>query len=169
MGSQDWLTLVFSLAVCFGAAAIGSAWTASSVKTWYAQLNKPAFTPPNWIFGPVWSVLYACMAVSAWLVWRNAGWSGAKKSFLLFFLQLIFNVAWSGLFFKLRSPGVAMIEIVFLLASVAATAFSFLHFSVTAFWLMVPYVAWVGFASWLNLQLWRLNPTVRMNRAQRLR
>jgi tryptophan-rich sensory protein len=106
------------------------------------------------------------MAVSAWLVWRNAGWSGAKNSFLLFLLQLMLNVAWSGLFFKLRSPGVAMIEIVFLLASVAATAFSFLHFSVTAFWLMVPYVAWVGFASWLNLQLWRLNPTARMNRAQ---
>jgi tryptophan-rich sensory protein len=169
MRSEDWLTLVFFLVVCLGAAAIGSAWTASSVRTWYAQLRKPGLTPPNWIFGPVWSALYLCMAVSAWLVWRSAGWGEAKNAFVMFFIQLLLNVAWSGFFFKLRSPGVAMIEIVFLLTSIVATAFSFLHFSVTAFWLIVPYAAWVMFASWLNFQLWRMNSAAGVNLAQWLR
>jgi translocator protein len=157
MLSHGWLMLLFFTLTCFGAAAVGSAWTSSSVDTWYAQLHKPALNPPNWIFGPVWSVLYLCMAVSSWLVWRSAGWSGAKYAFVLFFVQLGLNVAWSGLFFGIRSPGAALIEIFFLLVAIVVTAVAFLPFSRTAFWLMVPYAAWVSFASFLNFQIWRLN------------
>ena len=157
MSKHDWLMLLFLLLTCFGAAAGGSAWTSSSVNTWYAQLRKPAFNPPNWIFGPVWSVLYLFMAVSAWLVWRSAGWNGAKYALTLFFLQLGLNVIWSYLFFGLHSPGAALAEIFFLLALIVATAVAFLPFSKTAFWLMVPYAAWATFASFLNFQIWRLN------------
>jgi translocator protein len=157
MPRRSWLMLLFFTATCFGAAAVGSAWTTSSVNTWYAQLRKPALNPPSWIFGWVWSVLYLFMATSAWLVWRTAGWSTAKYALVLFFAQLGLNVAWSGLFFRLHFPGAALIEIFLLLAAIAATAIAFLPFSSAAFWLMVPYAAWVSFASYLNFQLWRLN------------
>jgi tryptophan-rich sensory protein len=127
------------------------------VGTWYAKLRKPAITPPNWIFGPVWTVLYLLMAISAWLVWRNAGWPGARFALVLFFLQLALNVAWSGLFFGLRRPAAALIEILLLWAAIVATAFAFRPLSMAAFWLMVPYAVWVLFAGFLNFLLWRLN------------
>ncbi len=149
--------LLFFAFVCFAAAAAGSVWTSSSVDTWYAQLHKPALNPPNWLFGPVWSVLYLCMAASAWLVWRNAGWSGGRYALVLFFAQLGLNVTWSALFFGLRLPGAALVEVLVLLLAIIATAISFLPFSRTAFWLMIPYAAWVSFASHLNAEIWRLN------------
>ena len=151
------LMLVVFLVICFGAASIGSLFTSSSVDTWYAQLKKPTFNPPKWIFGPVWSVLYFLMAVSAWLVWRNAGWKEGGAALLLFLGQLALNVAWSGVFFGLRQPGMALLVIFSLLATIIATAVAFLPFSRTAFWLMTPYAAWVSFASLLNFAIWRLN------------
>lgn len=157
MSSHALLVFLFFALTCFGAAAVGSAWTSSSVDTWYAQLHKPALNPPNWVFGPVWSVLYLLMAASAWLVWRNAGWRGAGYALALFFVQLGLNVVWSGLFFGLRLPGAALVEIFFLWAAIIATAVAFLPFSRTAFWFMMPYAAWVSFASFLNFELWRLN------------
>ncbi len=157
MPGREWLMLLFFAFVCFAAAAAGSAWTSSSVDTWYAQLHKPALNPPNWIFGPVWSVLYLCMATSAWLVWRVAGWSGGRYALVLFFVQLGLNVTWSALFFGLRLPGAALVEVLVLLLAIIATAISFLPFSRTAFWLLIPYAAWVSFASHLNAEIWRLN------------
>ncbi len=157
MFSQPWLVLMAFLVFCFGAAAMGSVFTSSSVSSWYVQLQKPSLNPPNWIFAPVWSALYFMMALSGWLVWRNAGWSGAKSALLLFFAQLALNVIWSGVFFGLRQPGIALVEIVFLLAAILATALAFLPFSRTAFWFMMPYLAWVSFAGFLNFKIWQLN------------
>jgi translocator protein len=160
MINKSWVAIVTFLVICFGAAAIGSLFTYATVDTWYAQLRKPSFNPPNWIFGPVWSALYFMMALSAWLVWRKAGWSRAKVALLLFFVQLALNVTWSGLFFGLRRPGLALVEIFFLLGAIVATALAFLPFSRTAFWLMMPYFAWVSFAFFLNLKIWQLNSGV---------
>lgn len=157
MSDKRRLMFLFFLFLCYGAAALGSYWTSSSVSTWYAELRKPSFNPPNWIFAPVWSALYFLMATSGWLVWRKAGWSGARFALTLFAGQLTLNVAWSGLFFALRRPGMALIEIVFLLGAIVATAVTFRPVSGLAFWLMVPYALWVAFAALLNFKIWRLN------------
>lgn len=157
MPNHRWLVLFFFLVVCFGAAGVGSLWTSSSVNGWYVNLRKPSFNPPNWIFAPVWTTLYFLMAVSAWMVWERGGWSGAKTALILFFVQLALNTAWSGLFFGLHRPGAALVEIVFLFAAIVATTLAFRTFSMTAFWLMTPYVLWVAFASFLNFNIWRLN------------
>jgi translocator protein len=139
MSDKRWLMLLFFLFLCYGAAVLGSLWTSSSVGTWYADLRKPSVNPPKWIFAPVWSALYFLMATSMWLVWRKAGWSGARFALAVFFGQLALNVAWSGLFFGLRRPGTALVEIVFLFGAVVATALAFRSISGLAFWLMVPY------------------------------
>ena len=149
--------LLFLIVLCFSAAWLGSALTAESVRTWYAGLRKPLLTPPGWVFGPVWSVLYLLMAISAWLVWREAGVSGARPAFALFLAQLALNVLWSGIFFGLHRPGVALAEIIVLEIAIIATAIQFSVFSRAAFWLMVPYIVWVGFAAFLNLRIWQLN------------
>lgn len=151
------LGLVVSLAICFGAAGLGSLFTTPSVAGWYATLRKPPWTPPNWIFGPVWSLLYLGMAVAAWLVWRRAGFSGARLALTLFAVQLVLNVGWSALFFTLHRPGVAFGEIVLLWVLILATLLSFWPLSRAAGWLMMPYLAWVGFAAALNFAIWRLN------------
>ena len=157
MSDHRWLMLLFFLFLCYGAAGLGSIWTSSSVGTWYAELMKPSFNPPGWIFAPVWSVLYFLMALSAWLVWRRAGWSGARFALALFFVQLALNVAWSGLFFGLRRPGTALVGILILLGTIVATVLAFRPVSLLAFWLMVPYALWVAFAALLNFKIWQLN------------
>jgi len=115
------------------------------------------WNPPNWVFAPVWSALYLMMAVAAWLVWRRAGFGGASAALGLFAAQLIFNVAWSWLFFGLRSPGLAFGGIVVLWVAIVATIVSFARTTAAAAWIMTPYLAWVTFASTLNLAIWRLN------------
>jgi tryptophan-rich sensory protein len=105
------ITLLVSVGICLSAAGIGSILTTPAIGTWYATLRKPPWTPPNWVFGPVWTVLYLSMAVAAWLVWRQGGFSYARLPLTLFAAQLALNVAWSGIFFCLRFPGVAFLEI----------------------------------------------------------
>lgn len=158
MSRNPWLTFALFAGICFSVAAIGSVWTSRSVRTWYVRLQKPPFNPPSWVFAPVWSLLYLCMATSAWLVWQNAGWNTPRTAFTLFFVQLGFNLAWSGLFFGLHRPGLALVDILALLATIVATAIVFRAFSEIAFWLMIPYALWVSFASLLNFEIWRLNP-----------
>lgn len=157
MSDQRWPMLLFFLFLCYSAAGLGSIWTSSSVGTWYAEIVKPSFNPPSWIFAPVWSGLYFLMALSAWLVWRRAGWSGARFALALFFVQLALNVAWSGLFFGLRRPGTALVGILILLGTIVATVLAFRPVSLLAFWLMVPYALWVAFAVLLNFKIWQLN------------
>jgi len=154
---RDVVVLAVFILVCFGAGAVGSWFTTPALDGWYADLRKPAWNPPNWIFAPVWSALYLLMAVAAWLVWRRAGLRTAGRALGLFSVQLILNVAWSGVFFGLRSPAAALVEIVLLWVAIAATIAAFSRASSVASWIMVPYLAWVTFAGALNLAIWRLN------------
>lgn len=146
--------LLVWLALTFAAAAIGGQ---SGPGEWYAALHKPAWNPPNWLFGPVWTVLYTVMAVAAWLVWRRGGMRVQAVPLGLFLFQLALNAAWSWLFFGLHRPGLAFAEIILLWLAILATALAFRPVSAAAFWLLIPYLAWVSFAAVLNFTLWRLN------------
>ncbi len=154
---NDALALGGFLLASYAAAASGAIFRPGE---WYfEQLRKPSWNPPPWLFGPVWSVFYTVMAVAAWLVWREAGWSGAGAVALSVFLgHLIVNFAWSWLFFGLQRPDLALIEIFVLWGSVLACVLLFWPISTLAGALMVPYLAWVGFAGFLNWTLLRLNP-----------
>jgi translocator protein len=151
------LALATCVVACYGAAFVGSALTSPTIAGWYETLIKPPFTPPSWLFGPVWTVLYLAMAIAGWLVWRRKGLTGATLPLALFGGQLLLNALWSVLFFGLREPGVALIEILLLWAVILATTLSFRSVSRTASWLLTPYLAWVTFAVALNLEIWRLN------------
>lgn len=155
--NHPWVGLIFFLVVCFAAAVIGSAATTPKIDGWYAALVKPTWNPPDWVFGPVWSVLYLAMGVAAWLVWRQGGIVGGKGPLTLFGVQLGLNVLWSGLFFGLESPGLAFAEILLLWAAIAATMTTFWFRSRIASVLLMPYLAWVSFAAILNFAIWRLN------------
>jgi benzodiazapine receptor len=151
------ISLTLSVALCFAAAGLGSLFTRPAIEGWYASLHKPSWTPPNWLFGPVWTALYLVMAIAVWLVWRRAGFSGARLALALFATQLALNVAWTGIFFGLRAPGAAFAEIVFLWLFILATAIAFWPISRAAAWLMLPYLLWVAYAAGLNFSIWRLN------------
>lgn len=148
------LMLCAFLAVTFLVAGVGGWVTAPAVRNWYPSLVKPSWTPPSWVFGPVWTVLYALMAVAAWLVWRKAGWCGALG---MFAVQLALNAAWSPLFFGLHRIGLALADIALLWIAIIATLVAFAKQSPLAAWLLVPYLLWVSFATALNFTLWRLN------------
>ena len=145
-------------------AAVGSASVAAQIATyqnvapWHASLVKPAFNPPNWIFAPVWTILYALMAFAVWRILRPPLTSTARRSALtLFFVQLALNAAWSWMFFGANSPLLGLINIVPQLLVVVATVFAFHRLDRVAAWCLVPLAAWVAFASALNLAIWRLN------------
>lgn len=151
------IRLAVSIAICFGAAGFGSMLTTPSIRGWYATLAKPAWTPPNWVFGPVWSLLYLAMAVAAWLVWRRVGFPRASSALNLFAVQLVLNVCWSAIFFGAHRPGLAFAEIVLLWLAILATMIAFRPHSRAAAWLMLPYLLWVAYAAALNFSIWRLN------------
>ena len=157
MEKSDWIALVIFLALCFGVAGLGSLATTPQIEGWYQTIRKPSWTPPNWLFGPVWTLLYAMMAVAAWLVWRRAGWEGAKVALLIFAVQLGLNLAWSFIFFRFHETGVAVLEIVLLWVAILATIFIFARHSKPAAALLLPYLLWVSYASALNFSIWRLN------------
>jgi tryptophan-rich sensory protein len=156
VNANRWLMLIVFFAICLGAGGFGSFFTVNSVRDWYPGLRKPPGTPPSWIFGPVWTTLYVLMAISAWLVWREYGW-GARAALLIFFAQLALNVAWSGIFFGSRLPGVAFAEIVILWLAIAFNIVVFYWLLPPAALLMLPYVLWVTYAAYLNFGIWRLN------------
>lgn len=151
------LVLLAIVAACLAIGAIGGAVTSTSVGTWYQQLRKPSFNPPDWVFAPVWTTFYIAMAVAAWRVWRERGLQGARFELSLFAAQLTLNLGWSILFFGLRQIGGALVEIVLLLATIVATALAFRRIDRIAALLLVPYIAWVAFATLLTAALWRLN------------
>jgi len=132
--------------------------TTQSGLTWYQGLARPSWTPPDWLFGPVWTNLYVLMAVAAWLVWRQGGWAGAKAALALFGAQLVLNAAWSPVFFGLERVGAALAVLVALWVAILATAVAFWRCSRVAGILMLPYLAWVTFAGALNFAIWRMNP-----------
>lgn len=155
--TRDLLALAGFLALSLGVAAIGSWFTSMGQPDWYMALEKPAWNPPSWVFGPAWTTLYILMAVAAWLVWRKAGFSGARAALGLYLVQLALNMAWSGIFFGLRSPGWALVELVALWIAILFTTALFFRHSTLAGALMVPYLAWVAFAGALNAAIIRLN------------
>lgn len=154
---RDIAGLVAFLVICFGVSAAGGAATASTVGTWYQALQKPPFNPPDWLFTPVWTVLYVMMAVAGWRVWRAHGLRGARAAMALFAIQLALNLAWSFVFFGYRLIGAALVEIVALLVAIVVTTILFWRRDRIAGALFVPYAGWVGFATVLNLALWQLN------------
>lgn len=154
---NPWIALAGFVGVCFLAAAIGGFFTNLSVQSWYPTLRKPSWTPPSWLFGPVWTTLYVMMGVAAWLVWREKGFSGAAWPLRLFFIQLALNAAWSVIFFGMRSLGWAVVEIALLWGFILLTALSFWLVRPAAGLLMVPYFVWVSYAAVLNYSIWKLN------------
>ena len=149
--------LIIWLAMCFAAAGIGALMTTPALSDWYAKLNKPAWTPPNGVFGPVWTLLYASMGFAAWMVWLRRASRNVTPALSIFAIQLILNVVWSGVFFGLHSPGPAFLTIVALWCAIAGTIVSFRRTLALAGWILVPYLAWVSFALALNFEIWRLN------------
>lgn len=137
----------------------GSFFTAPAVSGWYSGLARPAFSPPNWIFGPVWITLYLMMGISIYLVWNYKGihFKRKKEAMRLFWVHLFFNAIWSPIFFGLKSPGIALLDIIIIWAFIVVLIFKFLKINRRAAWLLVPYFFWVGFASLLNFAIWILN------------
>ncbi|MBX3587056.1 MAG: tryptophan-rich sensory protein [Ramlibacter sp.] len=157
--ARQTLGLIGWLAVAFAAAAVGGLASANA-GDFYRDLIRPAWAPPGWLFAPVWSALYALMGISAWLVWRARGFAGARNALLVFMLQLAANALWTWLFFVWRQGGLALAEIVLLWVLIALTIGLFWRVSRLAAMLLLPYLAWVSFASALTLATWQLNPAL---------
>jgi tryptophan-rich sensory protein len=155
----DVVKLVVSLVACQCAGLIGSIFTIKSIPTWYASLQKPPFTPPGWLFGPAWVILYILMGVAAFIVWRRGlDTQGVKKALVIFLIQLVLNALWSVVFFGLESPLWGMVVIVVLWIAILFTILELFKISKTAGALLVPYILWVTFAATLNISIWILNP-----------
>jgi len=155
---RDSVKLVVSLAIPQVVGITGALATAGGVRDWYPTLVKPGFTPPGWVFGPAWTLLYLLMGVALWLVWREAGRNErARPALFAFTVQLILNGLWSFVFFGLRMPGAALAEILLLWAAILFTMARFREVSRLATLLLVPYWLWVSFATVLNASIWLLN------------
>jgi benzodiazapine receptor len=155
--AQQVIALAMALLLCYGAAAVGGLLGAGADGGWYADLAKPSWTPPSWVFGPVWTVLYGMMAVAVWLVWLRRRRRSVAAPMAVFVVQLVFNAAWSPLFFGLHRPGIAFADIVLLWLALAATVCLCFRRRTIAGLLLVPYLLWVSFAAALNFAIWRLN------------
>ena len=150
--------LICSVFVCLLTGFLGSFLTMDSVSTWYAELSKPSFNPPDWAFGVVWPILYIMMGVAAFLIWRKGTGSKQVKIALgLFLVQLVLNGMWTPIFFGLHMMGLALAEIILLWMAVLATIVGFWRLSKTAACLLIPYILWVSFAITLNASHWYLN------------
>ena len=149
---RSFASLLLFILAAFAAAAFGALFPPGD---WYVDLVKPAWTPPDWLFGPVWTVLYLLIGVSGWLLWRAR--SESKAALVFWGVQLALNALWSWIFFGLRAPGAALVEILVLLLAIAATVAAAFRSRPLAAWLLVPYLSWVAFAAALNAAIWYLN------------
>jgi tryptophan-rich sensory protein len=157
-GFHQLTVLIALIAVCALAATLGSLFTMAGTDGWYQDLQQPAWNPPpDWLFAPVWTLLYASMAVAAWLVWRKRGWEGARGALTLFGVQLSLNVLWTALFFGLQETGLGSIEIILLWLSILATIVLFWPISRAAALILIPYLAWVTYATALTISIWSMN------------
>jgi tryptophan-rich sensory protein len=151
---RNMVSFLLFLAVCLAAGWFGSQFEPGD---WYQSLSKPAWTPPDAVFGPVWTLLYVMMGIAAWLVWRNRSSSNVTAALGLFAVQLILNALWSYLFFGLQRPALAFFELMGLWLVIVATVLAFRRIRPLAAVFLLPYLAWVSFALLLNFRLWRLN------------
>jgi tryptophan-rich sensory protein len=154
---KQFIGLIAWLVICFSASAIGAI-ASIQAKSFYSQLVQPEWAPPAWLFGPAWTVLYALIAISAWLVWRSGGLYSNRTALTVFFIQLALNALWSWLFFTWQLGELAFAEIMFLWVFIVATLVSFWRVRPFAGVFLVPYLLWVSFAAVLNYSLWQLNP-----------
>jgi tryptophan-rich sensory protein len=158
MAKIDYFKLIVSIIACQAAGLIGSIFTTSSVREWYPELTKPGFTPPGWLFAPVWTTLYLLMGIALYLVWSKGLKSRlSKQAVTVFVIQLVLNSLWSILFFGLKSPAYAFLEIILLWLAIIMSIFYFYRISRTAAYLLIPYILWVSFAGVLNLFIVLLN------------
>ncbi|MFA6915441.1 MAG: TspO/MBR family protein [Parachlamydiales bacterium] len=149
--TKEWWVLAAFLSLCFVSESIGSYFTALSVTDWYPTLNKPFWNPPGWLFGPVWTFLYASMGIAAWLVWKTVGKiSNAPLAFFFFLLQLVVNTVWSLFFFTWKNPVFALYDVILLDVLVLITTYLFWRIYKPAGYLMLPYLAWILYATSLN-------------------
>jgi len=151
---RAWLLLPLFLLFSLAAATSGALWP---VDEWYFRIERPSWTPPGWLFGPVWTTLYLMIGTSAWRVWRSGGFRRDPTALVLFLVQWALNFAWTGIFFGARRPDLALVEIVVLAAAIVATIVRFGRHDRIAAWLLVPYLGWVLFATALNAAFWWLN------------
>jgi len=159
-GLNDGLKLVICIAVCIAAGLVGSLFTRDSISNWYAFLQKPSFTPPNWLFAPVWILLYILMGIAVFMVWRKGlNQFQVRESIVIFIIQLVLNAGWSLAFFGLKSPGLGLIVIVPLWTAILLTIINFFRVSRTAAYLLIPYIIWVSYATALTFTIYLMNPT----------
>ncbi len=151
------LSLCLSVALTLAVGAIGGLATAHSVNTWYSTLSKPSFSPPNWLFGPVWTTLYILMGIAAWRIYLAPEGRARRAALWLYTVQLALNLAWSMIFFGLRAPLPALVELGMLLVAIVATGIVFWRLQRLAALLLMPYLVWSSFAWVLNFEIWRLN------------
>lgn len=165
MGINNFFKLVIAIVVSEATGIIGSVFTISAIPTWYAGLVKPALNPPAWVFGPAWTMLYALMGITLFLIWKQHSnilgnvrmlriW---RIGIAVFFIQLFLNTVWSIIFFGFQNPGWALVDIAALWLAIVWTMFIFYKISRPAVYLLVPYILWVSFASYLNYSIWMLN------------
>jgi len=152
-----WISLLGWMVLCFAVGGVAGASTAGDVDGWYRTLARPSFAPPNWVFGPVWTLLYAAMAVAVWRVGLAVPSPMRNWALALFLAQLAVNFAWPWIFFRFHALGAGLVEIVLMWILIAVTIWLFSRVSPLAAWLMTPYLAWVTFATALNAGFWRLN------------
>jgi len=157
MKATEFLKLVASVFLCQIAGFLGSLFTIPAIPTWYATLKKPFFTPPDWIFSPVWISLFILMGIALFFVWRRTDHPRFKIAFIFFFIQLILNILWSIVFFGLKSPLLGLLDIILLWIAILLTIQHFSKVSKFAGVLLLPYLVWVSFATLLNFSLWILN------------
>ncbi len=163
------IKLVISIVASFAAGGIGSIFTFKAIPTWYRELKKPHYTPPNRAFGPIWTTLYILMGISVFLIWQKGiATHGAMLAFILFWVQLALNALWSIIFFGMKSKGGGVIVIVVLWLLILATIITAFGVSSLAGPLLIPYIVWVSIASYLNIGVWLLNKSLKLRKASRL-
>jgi tryptophan-rich sensory protein len=153
---KDWMKLILSLVIPQVVAGLSGYFTITGIGSWYRQINKPSWNPPDWVFGPVWTTLYIMMGIALYLVWKSE-LKNKKNAITQWSIQLLFNFFWSIIFFNLHQPGWAFAELVLLWVFILLTIVAFSKISKVAAWLLVPYIAWVTFAGILNYTIWQLN------------
>ena len=157
MSIHSWPILILFIIICELVGIIGSVFTVKNISTWYEKLRQPSFRPPNWLFGPVWTTLYALMGWASYLIYQNRQLPLAGTALTFFVIQLILNFIWTPLFFGAKKLGWGFVEIIFMWVFIVLSIVYFFQVVPLAGWLMLPYLAWVSFASFLNFTLWKLN------------
>ena len=156
---MKWIVFFGWLLLCYAVAVLGGWWTSAELHDWYLSLRRPRIAPPNWIFGPVWIVLYTLMAIAAWEIWLMPSSPVRIKALLLFLVQLALNLLWTWLFFHEHDIANALADVILLWTAIGAEVVLVYQYQPIAAWLLAPYLAWVSFAVALNFGYWRLNPS----------